>query len=192
MYAGAWEIPLSAISAAVRWTSGTHLAASISGGFLGLLSAKEAYIASNHHERVRTINNCMIIGNLTRDPELRTTKTNKNVCTFDVAVNEGWGETAKTTFFHVSVFGKTADSAMRFLKKGRKVAVRGSVSASAYLSKAGKPSANLQLAAFDVEFLSPRSESEEQSVDPYSAPYPNDIGLPEDFTDVTDDEELPF
>lgn len=109
-----------------------------------------------HNERVRVINNWTIIGNLTADPELRTTKTDKNLCTFSVAINEGWGDTAKTTYVKVSVFGKTADACMKNLTKGRKVAVRGTASASAYINKrTNQAAANLQLTASEVEFLIP-------------------------------------
>lgn len=145
-----------------------------------------------HHERVRTINNWTIIGNLTADPEMRTTASGKNVCNFSVAINEGWGDTAKTTYVKVSVFGKTADACMKNLTKGRKVAVRGTASVSAYINKrTNQAAANLQLTAFEVEFITPKNEQPDSSVDPYTAPFPDDDLT--GFTDITDsDEPLPF
>lgn len=169
-----------------------HLAASASGGSLGFKTAKRAYFKIHHHERVRIINNWTIIGNLTADPELRTTSSGKNVCNFSVAINEGWGDTAKTTYVKVSVFGKIADSCMKNLTKGRKVAVRGTASASAYINKRTNQAAStLQLTASEVEFLTPKNEQPDSSVDPYSAPFPEDDLS--GFTDITDsDEPLPF
>lgn len=141
---------------------------------------------------MRIINNWTIIGNLTADPELRTTSSGKNVCNFSVAINEGWGETAKTTYVKVSVFGKAADACMKNLVKGRKVAVRGTASASAYINKrTNQAAATLQLATSEVEFLTPKNEQSDTSVDPYNAPFPDDDIS--GFTDVTDsDEPLPF
>ena len=102
-----------------------------------------------------------IIGNLTADPELRTTTTGKNVCTFTVAVNR---RNEGADFFRVSAWETLGENCNKFLTKGRKVAVVGSVSVRAYTLKNGDPAASLELSAQEVEFLSPRSESPENTV----------------------------
>lgn len=159
----------------------------------GFDSRHPLHFNPKYNERVRIINNWTIIGNLTADPELRTTRNGRNVCNFSVAINEGWGETAKVTFVKVAVFGNSAESCAANLKKGRKVAIRGTASASAYINRnTNQAAATLQMNAFEVEFLTPKNaQPEDSSYDPYSPPLPDDDLT--GFTDITDsDETLPF
>jgi single-strand DNA-binding protein len=75
------------------------------------------------------VNNLTIIGNLSRDPELRSTPSGVAVCTFTVAVNRRNNE---ADFFRCTAWRQLAENCQRFLAKGRKVAVRGSVSLNTY------------------------------------------------------------
>ena len=110
------------------------------------------------------MNKLTIIGNLTRDPELRTTTNGVNVCSFTVAVKrkrktEGQPE---ADFFRVTVWRELGEICNRYLTKGRKVCVIGSVSVRTYDSN-GKTNASLEVMAEDVEFLSPKQDVEQQS-----------------------------
>lgn len=112
------------------------------------------------------MNKLTIIGNLTKEPELRTTTNGVNVCSFTVAVNrkkkvEGQPE---ADFFRVSAWRGLADLCANYLAKGKKVCVIGSVSVRAYESN-GKAGASLEVTADEVEFLSPK---ETTRVDPES------------------------
>lgn len=127
------------------------------------------------------MNNLTIIGNLTRDPDTRTTQTGKNVCSFTMAVNRR-GRDGETDYFRVSAWDKLADNCQRYLAKGRKAAVTGPVSVSAYDGKDGKAHANLEVTARDVEFLTPKGEAQASSARPAT-----DDG----YTEV-DDDDLPF
>jgi len=105
------------------------------------------------------MNKLHIIGNLTKDPELRTTSTGVNACTFTVAVNrrrkaEGQPE---ADFFRVTAWRGLADVCSRHLSKGNRVAVLGSVSVNAYTGNDGTPRASMEVAADEVEFLSSNS-----------------------------------
>lgn len=71
------------------------------------------------------MNRLTIIGNLTRDPELRTTQDGKNVCTFTVAVNRRGREGAD--YFRVSAWNAMGENCHKYLAKGRKAAVCGAV-----------------------------------------------------------------
>src|SRR5580658_8839826 len=77
------------------------------------------------------INRVVLVGNLTRDPELRSTASGTPVCRMRVACNTRWrsAETGefeeKPNYFDVSVFGASADACARFLEKGRQVAIDG-------------------------------------------------------------------
>ena len=115
------------------------------------------------------MNKLTIIGNLTKDPELRTTTSGKNLCSFTVAVNrkkkvEGQPD---ADFFNVTAWEPLSDICSKYLAKGRKVAVVGSVSVRTWESN-GKHGASLEVKAQDVEFLSSRNESEQPKVDQQS------------------------
>ena len=101
------------------------------------------------------MNKLTIIGNLTRDVELRTTQSGKSVANFTVAVNRHAkpGEKAEAAFFRVSVWDKQAETCQKYLAKGRKVCVIGSVSVNTYNANDGSTRATLEVFAQDVEFL---------------------------------------
>ena len=111
------------------------------------------------------MNRLMIIGNLTKDPELRTTPAGKQVCNFSVAVNRRQkdqnGQTI-TDFFRVSAWNELANNCAKYLAKGKKIAVIGAVSVRTYESN-GKSGASLEVMASEVEFLSPKEQPQEQS-----------------------------
>ncbi len=76
------------------------------------------------------LNRAMIIGNLTRDPEVRTTTTGKNVASFGIATSYSWTDATgqkqeKTEFHNIVAWGKLADICGQYLGKGRKVYVEG-------------------------------------------------------------------
>lgn len=106
------------------------------------------------------MNSLTIIGNATRDPELRTTASGKNVCTFTVAVNrrkkvEGQPD---ADFFRVSAWDQLGEVCQKYITKGKKVCVIGSVGVHTYTNQKGETVANLEVLAREVEFLSPRPE----------------------------------
>ena len=110
------------------------------------------------------MNKVFLIGNLTRDPELRTTQSGISVCSFTIAVNRRRGNNAEAgqpeaDFFRITAWRQLGDICGRYLAKGRKVAVTGTVSASAYVGQDGQARASLEVQADDVEFLTPKGES---------------------------------
>lgn len=142
------------------------------------------------------MNKVFLIGNLTRDPELRTTQAGDAVCSFTIAVNRR--RTAKAgqpeaDFFRITAWRQLGENCAKWLIKGKQVSVVGTVSASAYMGQDGKAHANLEVTADDVEFLSPANQA------PQNAPQaPQTAQQPQytqpsggGFTQV-DEEELPF
>ena len=99
-----------------------------------------------------------IIGNLTRDPDLRATSQGISVCTFTVAVNKRKirDEADQADFFKVTAWRQLGENCGKFLAKGRKVCVVGPVSVSTYTANDGTTRASLEVTAEDVEFLSPK------------------------------------
>ena len=139
------------------------------------------------------MNKLTIIGNLTRDPELRTTSSGINVCTFTVAVNRRRSANngqPEADFFRVSAWRQLGENCQRYLAKGRKVAVVGSVSVSTYTANDGTTRASLEVTADDVEFLSSRNEDAGYAPAAPSQPAPAAPAM-NGFEEV-DDEDLPF
>ncbi len=132
------------------------------------------------------MNKIFIIGNLCRDPELRSTQAGIPVCTFTVAVNrrKAGAEAGQpeADFFRVTTWRQMAENCNRFLAKGRKVAVRGSVSLNTYTKKDGSVGASLEVNADEVEFLGGnRSDADDTG-----------LKVPEGFTPVDPGSDLPF
>ena len=112
------------------------------------------------------MNKVFLIGNLTRDPELRTTQTGVSVCSFTIAVNRRRPTNAEAgqpeaDFFRVTAWRQLGEICSKYLAKGRKVSVVGTVSASAYTGNDGVARASLEVQAEDIEFLTPRGEAGE-------------------------------
>lgn len=128
------------------------------------------------------MNKHIIIGNLARDPELRTTQSGMVVCQFTVAVNRRTREGEQLAdFISVSAWDKLGELCAEYLSKGRKVMVCGRPSARAWTGRDGTARAGLELTASEVEFLSPRGAEA-------SAPPPEEN---HEFVEV-DSEEVPF
>ena len=105
------------------------------------------------------MNKIILIGNLTKDPETRTTPNGKTVCNFDIAVNDRQGN---ATYFRISAWSQLGESCQKYLSKGNKVSVVGPVSVRAYTDRNGKANANIEVTANEVEFHSPRDNYEQQ------------------------------
>ena len=130
------------------------------------------------------MNKLVIIGNLTKDPEMRSTQDGTPVCGFTVAVNRPKTKNNQepgADFFNVNAWRGLGENCAKYLQKGRKVCVIGRVSIRTW-EKDGKHGASLEVLAEDVEFLSSR-EAEAATPAPKAAP--------EGFTPVETD-ELPF
>ncbi len=93
-----------------------------------------------------------LIGTICKKPEMRTTQTGKDVCSFDIAV---YVNPDKSDFYRISAWGKQGESCYKWLDKGKKVYVRGDLSVSIYEGKNGAK-INLDVSASEVEFLSPK------------------------------------
>ncbi len=108
------------------------------------------------------MNKIFLIGNLTADPEMRTTPNGINVCTMNIAVNRRFSsarEERQTDFFRVTAWRQLGESCGRFLSKGRKVCVVGELTARTYEAKDGTTRVSLEVTADEVEFLSPRENN---------------------------------
>ena len=137
------------------------------------------------------MNKVYLIGNLTRDPEMRATQSGVSVCNFSIAVNRRFKDAdgkQQTDFFNIVAWRQTADICGKFLMKGKKVAVVGSIQTRSYEDKNGTKRTAWDIIADEVEFLSPAGEAYGTGSTAYAPP----VNSPSaGFTQV-DDEELPF
>ena len=127
------------------------------------------------------MNKVFIIGNLTKDPEVKQVQTSGGAvscCDFTVAVNGRRKGDSDAVFFRCTAWRGVADVIGKYAAKGKKVAVTGTVSAHAYKAKDGSPMVSIDVQVEDFEFVSPRGEADES-------------GTKDSFT-VVDSEDVSF
>ena len=105
------------------------------------------------------MNKVILIGNLTRDPELTETPSGVPVCRFAIAVSRDYADSQgnrETDFFNITMWRGKAETCGKYLKKGNKVAVCGSLQNRSYEDKDGIKRTVTDIIASDVEFLTPK------------------------------------
>lgn len=137
------------------------------------------------------MNKITLIGNLTNDPETRTTPNGNTVCSFVLAVNRKKSAEPTTDFFRINAWRNLGEVCGRCLVKGKKVAVVGELHPRLYEDKTGKTRLSLDVEADEVEFLSPKEDApkpkrEKENSDGYDNPA--DLT---GFSDIRSD-DLPF
>ena len=106
------------------------------------------------------MNKVILVGNLTRDPELSETPSGATVCRFSIAVSRDYASsdgTRETDFFNITTWSKTAEICGKYLKKGNKVAIVGRLQNRSYEDKDGVKRYVTDVIANEVEFLTPKS-----------------------------------
>lgn len=106
------------------------------------------------------MNKVILVGNLTRDPELTETPSGVAVCRFAIAVSRDYANSdgnRETDFFNITVWRGRAENCGKYLKKGNKVAVVGSLQTRSYEDKDGIKRNVTDIIASEVEFLTPKS-----------------------------------
>ncbi len=142
------------------------------------------------------MNKVILIGNLTRDPEISETSSGISVCRFAIAVNRNYASSdgeRKTDFFNITAWRGLGENVYKYAKKGNKVCVLGQIEIRNYDDSQGNKRTAVDIVASDVEFLTPKSS---QSLpDEFSAPSSNAGGgsshpTLQNFDDEGDD--MPF
>lgn len=146
--------------------------------------------------------NCAIImGRLVADPELRTTTTGLSVTSFRVAVDRSYvkpGEERQTDFIDVVAWRQTAEFVTRFFRKGSMIAVQGSIQVRPYEDKNGNKRTSVEIVADNVSFTGSKAETGGGNARYDAPPEPRQpapsytSGSTADFSDIQDDDELPF
>ena len=108
------------------------------------------------------MNKAILIGRLTRDPELRTTPTGRNVCQFSIAVNRNFtnanGE-READFINCVVWDKQAENLAKYQRKGNQIAVEGRIQTRNYDDKDGKRVYVTEILATNISFLDAKGTS---------------------------------
>ena len=102
------------------------------------------------------MNKAILIGRLTKDPELRTTPTGRNVCQFSVAVSRNFTNTngeREADFINCVVWDKQAENLVKYQKKGNQIAVEGRIQTRNYDDKDGKKVYVTEILASNISFL---------------------------------------
>ena len=129
------------------------------------------------------MNKVFMIGNLSKDVDLRTTQSGKAVATLTIAVNrrfKGQDGEKVTDFFTVVAWNQLGEMCGKYLAKGKKVAVSGELQTRTYDAKDGTKRYVTEVVADEVEFLSPKENREKSDESPTAG-----------YTDDTDN-DLPF
>lgn len=141
-----------------------------------------------------SVNKVILIGNLTRKPELRQTQSQTSVTTLSIATNDrrknSSGEYENVAEYHdVVVFGRTAENCERFLDKGRQVYIEGKLQTRKYTDKDGNERRKTEILSNQVVFLSTKGAAGDSS---YSRPS-SDSGFSTPSNDFGDDDgNIPF
>lgn len=111
----------------------------------------------------RSLNKVQLIGNLTRDPELRYTPNGSAVCTIGMATNRSWttdaGERKEETEFHrIIAWNKLAEICSQFLVKGRRVYVEGRLRTASWQAQDGSQRTTTEIVMEDMIMLDPRRD----------------------------------
>ena len=102
--------------------------------------------------QVREMNKVILVGNLTKDPDVRKSQNGKSVVKTGIAVNQGYGENQTTDFFNLVAWEKTAELCGKYLSKGSKVLVEGRLRNNNY-EKDGVKHYGVDVIVNSIEFL---------------------------------------
>lgn len=148
----------------------------------------------------KSINQVILMGNLTRDPELRTTTSGQNVCSFSIAVNRSWqgqdgSQQDAVDYFDITAWGKLGELVSQYMAKGRRCLIQGRLSQRSW-EQEGQKRSKVEVVASDVTFLDSGAGAGEggaPSAPRSSAPKKSNDAVVEDISDKPIDlSEIPF
>ncbi len=114
------------------------------------------------------INKVILMGRLTKDPELRRTGNQTPVCTFSIAVDNGYGENKHTDFINCVTWNRTAEFVSKYFTKGKMIIVIGRISARSWEGQDGKRNYATEVVASEVSFGESKSENPSAAKDDFT------------------------
>ena len=135
------------------------------------------------------INKVILMGRLTKDPELRYTNSGTPVISFSVAINNGYGEKQQTDFVNCVAWNKTAEFVTKNFTKGKMIIVIGRITTRSWETQDGKRAYATEVTANEVSFgetkTSPQLNTHQTAAQP-------PMQADDDFTPLDEDDDLPF
>ena len=132
------------------------------------------------------INKVILMGRLTRDPEMRHTNSGTPVTTFSIAIDNGYGDNKRTDFINCVAWNKTAEFVTKYFTKGKMIVIAdGRISTRSWETQDGKRAYATEVVANEVNFGETKS-SQQTATQP---PMQDDD---DDFTPLDEDDDLPF
>ena len=138
------------------------------------------------------MNKVMLIGNLTKDPELTTTNSGVSVCRFSLAVQRRFANQEgerEADFFNITVWGVPGENCHKYLKKGSKCGVTGRIQISSYDAADGSKRTAVDIIAEEIEFVGSRNSGES---DAFSSSTEKPAKKETAELEEIDDDSLPF
>jgi single-strand DNA-binding protein len=130
------------------------------------------------------MNKVQLIGRLTKDPELRYTKSNIAVASYTIAINTGYGEKVQTDFINITTWGKGGEFVKNYFKKGQAIAIVGRLRSYNYEDKDGNKRYMTEVVTEDIEFIGDKKKEEKQV---------EELPINQTGEEITwDDEDLPW
>ena len=137
------------------------------------------------------INKVILMGRLTKDPELRYTNNKTPVCSFTIAVNNGYGEKQQTDFINCVAWNKTAEFVTKYFTKGKMIIVIGRITTRSWETQDGKRAYATEVVAKEVSFG--ETKTLPQLNTPQTAAQQPMQDDDDDFTPLDEeDDDLPF
>ena len=135
------------------------------------------------------MNKIILMGRLTRNPEVRYSQGENSIAiaSFSVAVDRKIKRDGEPTadFFNCTAFGKQAEFVEKYLKQGTKILLSGRLQNNNYTNKSGEKVYGVQVMVEEIEFAESKAASSDTQTSTPSS-------IPEEYTQITDDDELPF
>lgn len=118
-----------------------------------------------------SFNQVVLVGNLTRDPELKYTPSGAAVCEFSIAINRKWNDKAgqkreEVGYFDCTAWARTAELCAEFLKKGRPVLVNGRLTQNRWETPDGQKRSRVIVTVQNIQFLGGKNQGAEEEASP--------------------------
>ena len=146
-----------------------------------------------------SFNKVILIGNMVADPELKTTPSGVNVCSFRIAVGRRFvkaGEAQQTDFIDIVAWRTQAEFVAKYFNKGKSILVCGSIQSRNWEDKEGKKRITVEVIADEISFVGPKNPSEGggamDSNSVSSSAYSTSYESAPKFEEISSDDDLPF
>lgn len=139
------------------------------------------------------MNIAVLMGRLTKSPELKTTPNGVSVTSFSIAVDRGYGDNKQTDFINLVAWRQTAEFICKYFTQGSKILVEGSIQTRKYQDSNGNNRTVFEVVANNVHFVDGKKDAKPSvDVNPDADPLKSFADRNSDFVEVSGGDDLPF